>query len=214
MVNGFAAIKRGAISASLRRKLHQNPIRSWYESANFHGYYLLTTHTMPVVTTKTSDIKERLSYAFVAMVAARAGCQVLTPAVDRNGVDLWISPVEGSLTARILIQLKATVRLARIDDGRALSFPLDRRTYDLLRRPATCPVLLVVLDLPNDPDDWLEVDSDAAIMRRAAYWVDMRGAPDVGTKSVAVRISPDSLFDHHAILDLLERTDFASRGGS
>ncbi|MBF5094745.1 DUF4365 domain-containing protein [Azospirillum sp. INR13] len=169
---------------------------------------------MPVVTTKTCDIKERLSHAFVAMVAARAGCQVFTPEVDRNGVDLWISPVEGSLTARILIQLKATVRLARIDSGRALSFPLDRRTYDLIRRPASCPVLLVVMDLPDDPDDWLEVDSDAAVMRGTAYWVDMRGAPDVGTKSVAVRISPDSLFDHHAILDLLERADFAGRGGS
>ena len=171
-------------------------------------------YVMPVVTTKISDIKERLSYAFIAMVAARAGCQVLSLPVDRNGVDLWISPIAGSLSARIMIQLKATVRLARIDDGRALSFPLDRRTYDLLRRPATCPALLVVLDLPSESDAWLEVSSEAAIMRRTAYWVDMRGAPEVGTKSVAVRISPESLFDHHAILDLLERTDFASRGGS
>lgn len=169
---------------------------------------------MPVVTTNTSDIKERLSYAFVAMIAARAGCQVLTPPVDRNGVDLWISPVEGSHTARIMVQVKATVRLARIDDGRALSFPLDRRTYDLLRRPATSPALLVVLDLPSDSKSWLEVGADAAILRRAAYWTDLRNAPEVATKSVAVRISPDSLFDHHAILDLLEQTDFASRGGS
>lgn len=169
---------------------------------------------MPVVTTKPSDIKERLSCAYIAMVAARAGCQVMSLPVDRNGIDLWISPIEGSLTARIMVQAKATIRLARTDGGRALSFALDRRTYYLLRRPATCPALLVVLDLPDDPDEWFTVNADATTLRRAAYWIDLRGAPEVGTKSVALRISPDSLFDHHAILDLLERTDLAGRGGS
>lgn len=169
---------------------------------------------MPVITTKASDIKERLSYAYVAMVAARAGCQVLSLPVDRSGIDLWVSPIEGSLTARILIQAKATIRLRKIEGGRALSFALDRRTYDLLRKPATCPALLVVLDLSDEPEEWLAVSADATLLRRVAYWIDLRGAAEVGTKSVALRISPSNIFDHHAILNLLEKSDFASRGGA
>lgn len=168
---------------------------------------------MSVVTTNLSDIKERLSYAYIAMVAARAGCQVMSPPVDRNGIDLWISPIEGSSTAAIRVQAKATIRLARIDGGHALSFTLDRRTYDLLRRPATSPALVVILDLPDNPDEWFAVSADATTLRRAAYWIDLRDAPEVGTESVTLRISPDSLFDHRAILDLLERTDLVSRGG-
>ncbi|WP_044552870.1 DUF4365 domain-containing protein [Azospirillum lipoferum] len=169
---------------------------------------------MEIVTTKDSDIQERLSYAYLTAVAARAGCQVLSLPVDRNGLDFWVSPIQGSGTARLAVQAKATTRLARIGAGKMLSFQLDRRTYDLLRRDATCPMLLVVLDMPVERESWLSVTEDGLFLRRAAFWKDMRGAPAIVTDSVAVHFSPENIFDHHAILNILEQSDRDSRKGA
>ncbi len=169
---------------------------------------------MDIVTTSDSDIQERLSCAYLTAVAARAGCQVLSLPVDRNGFDFWIAPIQGSNTARIAVQAKATTRLARIGTGGIISFQLDRRTYDLLRGNAICPMLLVVLDMPADRDSWLSVTEDGLLPRRAAFWKDMRGAPAITTDSVAVHISPENMFDHRAILKILEQSDRDSRKGA
>jgi hypothetical protein len=166
---------------------------------------------LPIITTDENDIKERLSHAYIAAVAARAGCQLLSLPVDRAGVDHIILPIKGRITLTIYVQAKATSGLKRIGDGVEFSFNLDRKTYNKLRSLEDVPALLVVLDLPAEPAAWLSVSVDALILRRAAYWLDLRGAPSIKTKSKNLRIPAANLFDDRAIINIMERTDQQNR---
>lgn len=166
---------------------------------------------MPIITTDENDIKERLSYAYIAAVAARAGCQVMSVPVDRAGVDHVILPIKGRINLTIYIQAKATSKLERVGDGSEFSFNLDRPTYNKLRSLEDVPALLVVLDLPADADEWLKVSVDALVLRRAAYWLDLRGAPLIETESKNLHIPAANLFDYRAIINILETADRQNR---
>jgi hypothetical protein len=166
---------------------------------------------LPIITTDENDIKERLSHAYFAAVAARAGCQLGVPELDRSGVDYRITPIRGRITLAIYVQAKATSGLTRIGDGTEFSFNLDRSTYDKLRDLEEVPALLVVLDLPVESSDWLTVSVDALILRRAAYWLNLSGAPPIKTKSTNLHIPAANLFDDRAIIDIMERTDRQNR---
>ncbi len=72
----------------------------------------------------------------------------------------------------IQIQLKATVNLGPAKEG-YFHFPLKQRNYELLRVPTSYPRLLVVLDLPKNPDEWLTITTGALVMRRRAYWLSL-----------------------------------------
>ena len=59
------------------------------------------------ISTSDNDIKERLSWAYLTAVAARAGCQITGFPVDKESVDATVRPVQGS-SRQIDLQLKAT----------------------------------------------------------------------------------------------------------
>jgi len=158
---------------------------------------------MSAITTTATDIQERLSLAYLTAVAARAGCQVLEHKVDRNGIDATIRPIAGAPIS-MDVQMKSVSTDIRIHDGETLSFQLDRPTYDKLRRTdVLAPHLLVVFELPEDPQEWLDVPPPL-VLRNAAYWRILRGAPSVDTATTAVHIPSANLLDHHAIAKILE----------
>jgi hypothetical protein len=164
------------------------------------------------ITTTTTDTQERLSLAYLTAVAAQAGCQVQEFKVDRNGVDATIKPIAGAPMS-MDVQMKSVTTNIRIDGGKALSFQLDTPTYDKLRRiDAQAPQLLVVLEMPKDRQQWLEV-TPPLMLRHAAYWRSLRGLPAVDTASTAVHIPSTNLFDHNAIVDILKRAHARARDG-
>lgn len=168
---------------------------------------LLTT-----ITTATADMQERLSLAYLTAVAAQAGCQVLEPKVDRNGVDAIVKPIAGAAIS-MDVQMKSATTSIRIDGGKALSFQLDARTYDKLRRTdAQAPQLLVVLEMPKDREEWLEV-TPPLVLRHAAYWRSLRGLPSVDTASTAIHLPSTNLFDHKAIAEILRQAHARAREG-
>lgn len=160
---------------------------------------------MCTITTVATDIEERLSLAYVTAVAARAGCQVAEPKVDRNGIDATIRPISGA-PVQIDIQLKAVTTNIRINGGADLSFQLDAATYDKLRRTdVQSPQLLVVYEMPSEQDLWLAVEPEKAALQKGAFWVDLRGRLPVTTATTAIHLSGNSLFDHNAIRDILSQ---------
>ena len=98
---------------------------------------------------------------------------------------------------QIDIQLKATSVPTLYDDG--LHFRLDSKNYNDLVTPRMCPIILVVLELPENSDDWLHCDDEGLTMRRRAWWLSISGCPEIesGTKTVTLPrsqlLTPDSL---------------------
>jgi Domain of unknown function (DUF4365) len=114
-----------------------------------------------MIITSDNDVKERL-IAFITAVAARAGCQVSEPPVDRNKIDATIRAVQGT-PVTIDVQCKATS--ADILHETHAHFPLEVATYNTLRSTQIlAPQLLVVLVLPNASDDWLNANEDSLIL--------------------------------------------------
>ena len=102
-----------------------------------------------------TDSEEALSRAYIQAIAAGAGYVVATMDFDRDGVDVEIK-AGGAMRPALDLQLKATINLGATNNG-VFRFPLKVRNYNLLRISTQVPRLLVVLDLPKNPDEWLRV---------------------------------------------------------
>ena len=163
--------------------------------------------TDPLLT--APDREEALSRAYAYAVAARAGYVTSIPDPDRDGVDLRIQ-AGGEMHPALDLQLKATINLGDPHEG-YFRFPLKRRNYDLLRQPTQTPRLLVVLDLPRDERHWMTITADELILRRRAYWLNLKGVEESDNRSsVTVRIPTGNLFTVESVRALMDR----SRGGT
>ena len=112
----------------------------------------------------TADREEALSRVYARAVAASAGYVTAETDFDRDGVDLWIQS-GGAMRPALDLQLKATINLTASPDGH-YRFPLNRRTYDLLRMETQTPRLLIVLDLPRKEERWITITTDKLVLRR------------------------------------------------
>ena len=103
-------------------------------------------------------------------------------------------------------QVKATGNLGAPQDGRR-SYSLKRRNYDLLRVDTQTPRLLVVLDLPRDEEMWMTLTNDNLILRRRAYWLNLRGWDATSNQtSVTVHLPIINLFNAVALRELMEQS--------
>ena len=141
-----------------------------------------------------ADKKEELSRVYARAVAAVAGYVTQVPDYDRDGVDLRIS-AGGAMRPAIDVQLKATVNLRDKDDHH-FRFPLPKRNFDLLRVNTQTPRLLVVLALPTQENRWLTVTTEKMVLRRCAYWANLRGQPKTTNRStITVSLGKKNIFD-------------------
>ena len=155
------------------------------------------------------DQKESLSRVYARAVAARTGYVTADYDMDRDGVDLRIQ-AGGGMRPALDLQLKATVNLGQPHDGH-FRFPLNRRNYDLLRIDTQTPRLLMVLDLPSDKREWMTMTENELVLRRCAYWLNLKGYDETeNRRSVTVRIPSDNLFNVNGLRALMEQ----SREGS
>jgi hypothetical protein len=167
---------------------------------------------MPISSSE-SDIKSRLSLAYLTAVAAAAGCQLQEWIVDRNGVDATVVPIQGK-NVKVDIQVKATSSNPMIAGGQSISHQLDVKTYNKLRDPfSVSPQLLVVYVLPSDPLLWLDVSGNRTKLKNLGYWINLRNAAAVSTKTVAVNIPTAQIFDSHALVDIMKKIRAAAEQG-
>jgi hypothetical protein len=156
------------------------------------------------------NIESELSYAYLHALVTTAGgnCQVSNRHADDRGIDALINlygPFEsGGLLQEVSINIQLKATSQPLSESRAdfYSFWLDGKDrYNALTRQVyTVPRYLVVLSLPKLKEDWISCTPEELILRRAAYWVSLRGATEIteGTgKTVYIptsqQLTPESL---------------------
>jgi hypothetical protein len=155
--------------------------------------------------------REELSKAYVAAVAARAGCKLSTWSQDSGCLDVSVGTAtafgDGLAAPKLDLQLKASSKPRPVTDG-LLSWSLKRSHFENLRRRAQVPHILVTLVLPEDEDEWMAQSAHQLSMRRCAYWVHLLGEPPIPTsqQSTTIRIPESQLFSPAVLLALLERS--------
>ena len=161
------------------------------------------------------EIESELSYAYLHAVAAKAGmsCECSGRHTDKLGIDAVVTAAEQFTDESVLndlslaIQLKATIAAPREQNGR-LSYTLkgiDR--YDKLRKRAvSIPRILVVLFLPKDVADWMHQTEEQLAIKKCAWWVSLRGAPETDNESsVTVYFPRSQVFNVQNLRDIMTR---------
>ncbi|MFD1944737.1 DUF4365 domain-containing protein [Paradevosia shaoguanensis] len=150
-----------------------------------------------------TDVESALSIAYVYAIAAHAGYNCSeAPQPDRDSIDLQIW-AGGQMRPKLDIQLKSTVNLKGSEVH--FSYPVKLKNYEDLRVATQTPRILVVLDLPSEPEKWLTASSEQLVIQRCAYWVSLRDAePTENRATVSVPIPRQNVFDVPALRRLME----------
>ncbi|MEM9294133.1 MAG: DUF4365 domain-containing protein [Acidobacteriota bacterium] len=135
-----------------------------------------------------SALLEELSLAYVHATATAVGASSQRVVPDFHGADVRFTWEDGSdWSPRYLdAQLKATAREPHGDPSgqRRLGYDLEVKDYERLRsEKRAVPLILVVLFAPQDQERWVEHSEEQLVMRRCAYWLDLRGAPATANRS-------------------------------
>lgn len=155
-----------------------------------------------------TDIEEAVSKAYVHAVAVAAGYVTALKDFDRDGVDVTIE-AGCAFRPKIDMQLKSTINLPLVD-GRFV-LPLKARNYNLLTIKTQTPRLLVVMHLPKEKIDWINMHPEQLVLRNCAYWHVLEGmAETANSTSVTVYIPQENRFNKDALIALMEK----SRSGS
>ena len=148
-------------------------------------------------------MKERFSFAYVEAVASQAGYWIADPRVDRWSVDgILMGDTVG--LPRLDFQLKATSR--DVVRGEHLHFPLPIGNYNDLRLQARAARILIVLQLPENVEEWINQSRDEMCQRYCAYWLSLRNRPPVAnTTSVTVEIPLSNMFNSSQLAELMSK---------
>lgn len=153
--------------------------------------------------------KEEFSRAYICALAAPLGFNRGNFDVDDDSVDIVFKAKYG-ITSKIHnphinFQLKCT-EITFKDDG-YLYFPLKIKNYNDLRGTNQAhPIYLVVLCVPEDEKDWVEVKPEELILRYSAYWISLKNEPSVNNKkSVTIKISKQQKFDKDSFKMLMDK---------
>lgn len=166
----------------------------------------------------SSHIKERLSVAYVNLVAARAGATCIDLSGGQDyGSDMEIHAVKQLPSGKFLstgylfhCQLKATTTSVLKDD--AVIYDMDVEAYNkLVQWEGGSVCLLVIFRLPENEADWLEMNEEQLLLRHCCYWKHITGPLSTNRSTQSVFIPRSNLFNAEAvteILDMVRRGDF------
>lgn len=157
--------------------------------------------------------QEQFSIAYVKAIAAPLGFNPGKFEVDNDSVDILFAakyePTNKIRNPQINLQLKCTKKLPS-DDG-FLHYPLPLKNYeDLIGLNQANPSYLVVVCIPENEDDWIDVKDEELLLRYKAFWYSLKNLPPVDNdESVTVRIPISNRFTKKSFKILM---DNASNG--
>jgi hypothetical protein len=156
--------------------------------------------------------QEQLSRAYVHAVTAHSGLIFEPTSVD-YGVDGTIRVVREKngrhfVAGHVLdVQLKATTSWSIRDDS--VVYDLEAKTYndlvDRFNEPRGTPMVLMVLCLPENKAEWLDISHDQLILRHCCYWCRVGGTRTTNTATQRIKIPKSNIVDQDTVADLLQR---------
>lgn len=160
------------------------------------------------------DIESELSYAYLHAVASAAGvnCRIENRHGDNRCVDVILTcyePFEDSYKEEIdlKVQLKATIAEPAETNLHFSYFFSGIKQYDFLREETKSQHrVLVVLFLPKNCSEWLNVSSEQLVLKNCAYWVSLRGADGCTNSSgTTVYLPKEQLLSPKNLLTIFEK---------
>ena len=149
------------------------------------------------------DRKEKLSLAWLAAMASVAGFTWHRPETDSDSIDLTLS-ARGPRRPKLDIQMKATASPKVRYDG--LHFRLKRKNYDDLREDRAVPLILVIVELPIEDSQWIDITTKMLVLRKRAWWASLKGEGPIAGASRTIVVPKDQNLDVNVLIDLMIRS--------
>jgi len=155
---------------------------------------------------------EAFQESYVRGVAAAAGCAIGRPEID-EGVDVTLTHtagihLRGDNKAHLEVQMKSSAD-GPIQKGEFVSASLRRARYDEFRaEDVAVHKIIVILHMPADQANWLTVGPDALHLHHRAYWVSIRGLPQIAdpqAASTTIHAPTTQVFDDIALCRIMQR---------
>jgi len=154
--------------------------------------------------------KEELSKSYLNAVCAVKGIATNVKTHDDDGIDVILQKIMNrkdgrKYNAQISVQLKSTSSdYSEFDNS--FSYPLKRKNYDDLRRPATLKSYLFLLILPKNENEWVLQSIDELMIRKCMYWADLKELPNSDNNtSVTVRFSKNNVVSSESLDNILTK---------
>ncbi|MEM6404911.1 MAG: DUF4365 domain-containing protein [Cyanobacteria bacterium P01_D01_bin.116] len=160
--------------------------------------------------------KEEFSYAYIYAVVSAAGYsfQIANRPLDIGGIDIIISGEEKEYSLyppRLEVQVKSTS--TAVIDNEFIRYPLKLKNYNELRKSKTLvPKILVIILLPDNPQEWVNQSEEELCLRRCGYWLSLKGQPETqNVESVTVYLPRQQLFTADAVKNIMEQIETRGR---
>jgi hypothetical protein len=151
------------------------------------------------------------SYAYIQAVASVAGYSVCPKnrAIDNAGLDLTIEvpgEVGEYLFPRIDAQVKCTAAESIYHEN-CIKYPLPVRNYQILiSTKALTPLILVVVLVPKNLQDWITITEEDILMKKCGYWVSLKGNLTTENKEkITVDLPRQNLFTPDSLQTMMEK---------
>ena len=120
-------------------------------------------------------VQEQLSLAYVNAVVFNAGFSLSEPRKDYYGIDGTVVDPNRRGVDRVDFQLKSDTDYTW--RGNDIAYDLRVADYNRLIRADGIPRVLILLLMPDNPDEWLAQSTDELCLRKCAYWLSLMGSP-------------------------------------
>ena len=159
-----------------------------------------------------SGIKEELSINYLATIAAIRGIDYDTIRHDEDSTDGLVKKIisldgGGRFNAELRVQLKCTSSPSQYSekDG-IISYQLNVKNYNDLCTPATSPIILGLLILPEDENEWVKWTSEELMIKGCMYWLSLANKPySSNSGKVTVKIDKNNVLNSNSLHTLLEK---------
>lgn len=170
--------------------------------------------TVPTQPVPIQRIEEELSLAYASVVIAKAGGVVVGEIRRDYGVDISVRRIKSrngkptDVGAVFDCQLKASINWSL--ESSNVVYDLEAEAYNKLawrRSESSTPCILVVLCLPRDESEWVNLSEEELLLRKCCYWTYIDGAPVANKRSVRIRIARNQLFTPEEVGSLVARIE-------
>lgn len=157
---------------------------------------------------------EDMSEAYLRALCAANGYSVEKSNHDNDGVDITVT-CKGKPDAAckhsspgVNIQLKSSYSKIRNNADGSINYDLEVKNYKwLIDNDRLTPLILVVFQMPNDQNLWIEQTIDWLKIKKCAYWISLKGKPDTSNAStISINIPNANLFTKDALKDIMIKT--------
>ena len=155
--------------------------------------------------------KENLQISYITALCAAIGASFELQRDDEDSTDGIIKKridIENMFfDASIRIQLKCTSSASQFTEyDDYISYKLKVKNYNDMCTPATIPIILGLLILPEDDNTWIKWSTEELLIKGCMYWADFSHCKKSDNKeNITVKLQKNNVLNQQTIYSVLDK---------